>query len=33
MNMSARSQARQQYEQAQAVTNQMIQSGNLRTTF
>ena len=33
MNMSAKSQARQQYEQAQAVTNQMIQSGNLRTTF
>ena len=33
MNMSAKSQARQQYEQAQAVTDQMIQSGNLRTTF
>lgn len=33
MNMSAKAQARQQYEQTQNVTNQLIQSGNLRTTF
>ena len=33
MNMSAKSQARQQYEQTQAITNQMVQSGNLRLNF
>lgn len=33
MNMSAKSQARQEYEQKQAVANQLTQSGKLRTTF
>lgn len=33
MNMSAKSQARQEYEQQQAVAQELIQSGKLRTTF
>ena len=33
MNMSAKSQARQEYEQKQAVADQLTQSGKLRTTF
>ena len=32
-NMSAKAQARQEYMQKQATTDQLIQSGNLRTTF
>ncbi len=33
MNMSAKSQARQEYEQKQAMAAELVQSGNLRTTF
>ena len=33
MNMSAKSQARQEYEQQQAIAQELIQSGKLRTTF
>jgi hypothetical protein len=33
MNMSAKSQARQEFEQKQAAAEQLIQSGKLRTTF
>lgn len=33
MNMSAKSQARQEYEQKQAVAQELTQSGKLRTTF
>ena len=33
MNMSAKSQARQQYEQTQTMRNQMVESGNLRLNF
>lgn len=33
MNMSAKSQARQEYEQKQAAIQQLTQSGKLRTTF
>ena len=33
MNMSARAQARQDFKQSQAVTDQLIQQGNLRTSF
>lgn len=33
MNMSAKSQARQEYEEKQAIAEQLVQSGKLRTTF
>ena len=31
--MSAKSQARQEYEEKQAIAEQLVQSGKLRTTF